>query len=86
MLGVGIVNTLAVVDEVLANLRNQHIISLLGQQRVNTLLVAGREVEAPFLESVGDSVEAILLTVHKEDFSLEVDTNNPALVWSLYMK
>jgi len=89
---VGIVNTLAVFGEGLASLCTEQM-SVLGQQRVNTLLVAGQEVErqmvgatGPLLASVGDSVEAILLTIHKEDFSLEVDTNNPAPACSLYMK
>jgi len=89
---VGIVNTLAVFGEGLGSLCNQQM-SVLGNQRVNTLIVAGQEVQKqmvaatePLLDSVGDSVEAILLTVHKEDFSLEVDTNNPASACSLYMK
>jgi len=89
---VGIVNTLAVFGEGLGSLCNQQM-SVLGHQRVNTLIVAGQEVQKqmvaatePLLDSVGDSVEAILLTVHKEDFSLEVDTNNPASACSLYMK
>jgi len=89
---VGIVNILAVFGDGLVNLCNQQL-SVLGQQRVNTLVVAGQEVEKqmvaatePLLASVGDSVEAILLTVHKEDFSLDVDTNNPAPACSLYMK
>ena len=89
---VGIVNTLAVFGEGLGSLCNQQM-NVLGHQRVNTLIVAGQEVEKqmvaatePLLDSVGDSVEAILLTVHKEDFSLEVDSNNPASACSLYMK
>jgi len=89
---VGIVNTLAVFGDGLANLCTEQI-SVLGQQRVDTLLLAGQEVEkqmegatGPLLASVGDSVEAILLTVHKEDFSLEVDSTNPAPACSLYMK
>jgi hypothetical protein len=89
---VGIVNMLAVFGDGLANLCNDQM-NTLGQHRVNTLIVAGQEVERqmvgatePLLSSVGDSVEAILLTVHKEDFSLEVDTNNPAPACSLYMK
>merc|ERR1712096_343652 len=51
--------------------------------------VAEKQMEGatgPLLASVGDSVEAILLTVHKEDFSLEGDSTNPAPACSLYMK
>jgi len=89
---VGIVNTLAIFSEGLANLCAGQI-SVLGQQRVDKLLLAGQEVErqmagatGPLLASVGDSVESILLTIHKEGFSLEVDSSNPAPACSLYMK
>ena len=42
----------------------------------------------PLLSSVGDSVEAILLTLHKEDFSGEVEQSgpSPAAACSLYMR
>ena len=53
-------------------------------QEVTKLMVAGVE---PLLESINDSVEAILLTMHKEDFSgSDGDTASPAPACSLYMK
>ena len=65
-----------------------------GQERVEVLLAAAREVDAqmvaacePLLASVSDSVEAILLTMHKEDFSGEVGAvTSPAPPCSLYMR
>jgi len=91
---VGIVNTLAVFGNGLSNLCSEQM-SVLGQQRVDMLMLSGQEVESqmvgatgPLLASVNDSVEAILLTVHKEDFSAEVESTNlnPAPACSLYMK
>ena len=66
----------------------------IGQERVEVLLAAAREVDAqmvaacePLLASVSDSVEAILLTMHKEDFSGEVGAvTSPAPPCSLYMR
>ena len=66
----------------------------IGQERVEVLLAAAREVDAqmvaacePLLSSVSDSVEAILLTMHKEDFSGEVGAvTSPAPPCSLYMR
>ena len=53
-------------------------------QEVSRLMVAGVE---PLLASINDSVEAILLTMHREDFSgSDGDTSNPAPACSLYMK
>ena len=55
-----------------------------ASQEVTKLMVAGLE---PLLLSINDSVEAILLTMHKEDFSgNEGDSANPAPACSLYMK
>merc|ERR1719268_645882 len=66
----------------------------IGQERVEVLLGAAREVDSqmvaacePLLASVSDSVEAILLTMHKEDFSGEVAAvSSPAPPCSLYMR
>jgi len=66
----------------------------IGQERVEVLLAAAREVDAqmvaacePLLASVSDSVEAILLTMHKEDFSGEIGAvSSPAPPCSLYMR
>jgi len=89
---VEIVNILSVFEEGLTNLCQDQQ-SLLKQEGSTMLLSAGEEVQrqmglaiGPLLESVGDSIEAILLTIHKEDFSMEVDPNNPAPACSLYMK
>jgi len=68
---------------------------VLAPAMLEALREAGREVDGkmkaatdPLLTSVGDSVEAILLTMHKEDFSDELETSNtnPAPSCSLYMK
>lgn len=40
----------------------------------------------PLLASVDDAVEAIVLTMHNEDFSLEGEAGTPAAACSLYMK
>ena len=53
-------------------------------QEVAKLMVTGVE---PLLDSINDSVEAILLTMHREDFSgSDGDSANPAPACSLYMK
>ena len=53
-------------------------------QEVSKLMVSGVE---PLLESITDSVEAILLTMHKEDFSAsDGESTSPAPACSLYMK
>ena len=88
-----IVNTMAAFSEKLAALCSSQA-ALLGQDRVATLQGAAQEVAqlmgaavAPLLDSVNDSIEAILLTMHNEDFSAsDGDTNSPAQACSLYMK
>ena len=53
-------------------------------EEVSKLMVAGLE---PLLLSINDSVEAILLTIHKEDFSgNDGDSASPAPACSLYMR
>ena len=90
---ISIVNTMAAFSEKLAALCSSQG-ALLGQDKVATLQGAAREVAqlmgaavAPLLDSVNDSIEAILLTMHNEDFSAsDGDTNTPAQACSLYMK
>jgi hypothetical protein len=89
---VSVVNRLAELGVGLAGLCGQQLAAL-GQARVDSLLLAGRQVDRqmeaatePLLASVGDSVEAILLTMHKEDFSGEVESQQPAPPCSLYMR
>ena len=69
---------------------------LLGPSLVCLLVTAGREVSdqmvaavRPLMSSIGDSVEAILLTIHKEGFGEEGGSGtktDPAQPCSLYMK
>lgn len=89
-----IVNRLAEFNEGLEGLCCQQC-AVLGNKRVALLQEAGSRVDKqmkaatePLLSSIGDSVEAILLTIHKEDFSGDVDTSNltPSPSCSLYMK
>ena len=66
----------------------------LGAERIEILDTASSGVTKlmtaavePLLDSVNDSIEAILLTMHKEDFSCpDGDTSTPAAACSLYMK
>ena len=68
--------------------------AVLGAERIEILDLAIRDVSKlmttavePLLASVNDSIEAILLTMHKEDFSSsEGDSSTPAAACSLYMK
>ena len=68
--------------------------TLLGQTRVMMVTSAVEDVTKmmltaiqPLLASINDSIEAILLTMHKEDFSgADGDSSNPAQACSLYMK
>lgn len=91
---VGMVNRLATFHSGLQGLCDQQG-QALAQQRVDMLLAAGQDLvhqmeaaTAPLLGSVGDSVEAILLTLHKENFSGELQDTvaGPAPACSLYMK
>ena len=70
-------------NKICADHAKVEILAKAGQE-VTKLMVAGVE---PLLESINDSVEAILLTMHKEDFSgSDGDTGSPAPACSLYMK
>ena len=88
-----VVNRLSEARQGLEQMASQQA-SAIGQERVEVLLAAAREVDSqmvaacePLLASVSDSVEAILLTMHKEDFSGEVGAvSSPAPPCSLYMK
>ena len=68
--------------------------SLLGHQRLEILQTAAQDINKlmktaiePLLESINDSIEAILLTMHKEDFSSQDgDSKTPAQACSLYMR
>jgi len=88
-----VVNRLAEFKAGLEGLAGQQAAAV-GQERVELLLAAAGEVERqmeaatePLLASVGDSVEAILLTMHKEEFGGEVEaTTTPAAACSLYMR
>ena len=69
-----VVNRLSEARQGLEQLAAQQAAAI-GQERVEVLLGAAREVDSqmvaacePLLASVSDSVEAILLTMHKEDF------------------
>ena len=88
-----VVNRLSEARQGLEQMASQQA-SAIGQERVEVLLAAAREVDSqmvaacePLLASVSDSVEAILLTMHKEDFSGEVGAvASPAPPCSLYMR
>ena len=88
-----VVNRLSEARQGLEQLAAQQAAAV-GQERVEVLLGAAREVDnqmvaacEPLLASVSDSVEAILLTMHKEDFSGEVAAvSSPAPPCSLYMR
>ena len=88
-----VVNRLSEARQGLEQMASQQA-SAIGQERVEVLLAAAREVDSqmvaacePLLASVSDSVEAILLTMHKEDFSGEVGAvSSPAPPCSLYMR
>jgi len=89
---VEIVNILSVFSEGIHSLCSDNL-DLLKQVSVDNLLESGQEVKKqmnaslqPLIDSIGDSIEAILLTIHKEDFAADVDANNPAPPCSLYMK
>ena len=61
-----------------------------GQQVKRLMVTATEPAIEPLIDSVAHSVEAILLTVHKEDFSGEPAGGDtaaaPAPACSLYMK
>ena len=90
---ISIVNTMWVLSEKLGALCSEQE-TVLGAERIEILDTASRDVSKlmntavePLMESINDSIEAILLTMHKEDFSSsEGDSSTPAAACSLYMK
>jgi len=90
---ISIVNIMSVLSDKLAQLCSEKS-ALLGADRLEMLESAVRDIGklmftavTPLLDSINDSVEAILLTMHKEDFSSqEGDSKSPAQACSLYMK
>ena len=91
---INIVNMMAVFNNKLTQVCCDHEASL-GQDRLHMLQSSCQEVVnmmsgavSPLLDSINDSIDAILLTMHKEDFSAsDGDTSKtPAQACSLYMK
>ncbi|XP_054843806.1 conserved oligomeric Golgi complex subunit 5 [Eublepharis macularius] len=70
---------------------NQSAFPAASEQTINTALktvhdLMGNAVQ-PLLNSVGDSIEAIIITMHQEDFSGSLPTSGkPDIPCSLYMK
>uniref|UniRef100_A0A668AP40 Conserved oligomeric Golgi complex subunit 5 n=1 Tax=Myripristis murdjan TaxID=586833 RepID=A0A668AP40_9TELE len=57
------------------------------QQAVSKVEIKPRNAVQPLLQSVGDSIEAIIITLHQEDFSGPLSSpDKPDVPCSLYMK
>ena len=85
---------MSVFSDKLAQICCEHETSI-GSDRVQVLQSSCEEVVkvmsaavSPLLDSINDSIEAILLTMHKEDFSASDgdSSNTPGQACSLYMK
>nr|XP_033813788.1 conserved oligomeric Golgi complex subunit 5 isoform X2 [Geotrypetes seraphini] len=89
---VAVVNSLyRLYQSVLKVVSNQSSFSAAAEQTIATALkvihdLMGSAVQ-PLLDSVGDSVEAIIITMHQEDFSGQLsNSGKPDVPCSLYMK
>nr|XP_056702455.1 conserved oligomeric Golgi complex subunit 5 [Euleptes europaea] len=89
---VAVVNSLYRLHQsVLKVVSNQSTFPAASEQNINTALktvhdLMGNAVQ-PLLNSVGDSIEAIIITMHQEDFSGSLPTSGkPDVPCSLYMK